>query len=128
MFNPTLYLRGSSRPFQPWLMQNLDARTRHHRISEAVPQLRQLVFSFFLRSQLTFKTVATILLNRAVLRVIPILYKDAPNLERNEPQRHREASAPLRLRDLFAQRLPLGEATGATQRRKSKVKKFSAAS
>ncbi|MCC5600112.1 hypothetical protein [Nostoc favosum] len=26
-------------------------------------------------------------------------------LRNNEPQRHREASAPLRLRDLFAQRL-----------------------
>ncbi|MCC5600506.1 hypothetical protein [Nostoc favosum] len=31
---------------------------------------------------------------------------------------NRVASAPLRLRDLFAQRLPLGEATGATQRKR----------
>ena len=34
----------------------------------------------------------------------------------NEPQRRREASALGGFPDLFAQRLPLGEATGATQR------------
>ncbi|MCC5662849.1 hypothetical protein LC653_02590 [Nostoc sp. CHAB 5784] len=43
----------------------------------------------------------------------------------NEPQRHREASAPLRFPDLFAQRLPLGEATGATQREGEKDSKTS---
>ncbi|MEH2423008.1 MAG: hypothetical protein V7K48_19480 [Nostoc sp.] len=50
--------------------QNLDARTKHHRISEALPQLRQLVFSFFFRSHLTFKTVATNIFNLAVLTVV----------------------------------------------------------
>ncbi|WP_143874333.1 hypothetical protein [Nostoc sp. 'Peltigera malacea cyanobiont' DB3992] len=41
---------------------------------------------------------------------------DAERLAAGYHSRRREASAPLRLRDLSLARLPLGEATGATRR------------